>query len=77
MALLTVLAVSVLAGAPAQSQDLLAGERSVCLATGSCPAPAPPPAVPAGLMYVALGLIGSGMGVLRPLPAGRSPLTLS
>jgi len=28
-------------------------------------------------MFVALGLIGSGLGVLRPLTADRSPLPLS
>jgi hypothetical protein len=53
---------------------VLANDGAVCLATGYCTVPeggrgGPPP----GLMYLALGLVGTGITVLRSDGRARSP----
>jgi hypothetical protein len=45
--------------------------EALCLATGFCPAPAAT-GLPSGLMYLALGLVGGGVVLLR---SGSSPRT--
>jgi hypothetical protein len=43
--------------------------EAICLATGFCAAPSAP-SLPPGLMYLALGLVGGGVALLR---AGSTP----
>jgi len=57
------------------SDALLGTDQGVCLATGYCAAPAPGRggAPPGGLMYLALGLVGTGIAVLRTERRSRTP----
>ena len=47
------------------SDALLGSEGGVCLATGYCSTPGRGAEMPGGFMYLALGLVGTGITVLR------------
>ena len=64
MTLLLALAAAAAGSVPPATPDILGGE-SICLATGHCPAPAPRRGPPGGLMFLALGLAGTGVTVIR------------
>jgi hypothetical protein len=57
------------------SDALLGADGGVCLATGYCTAPEAGggAAPPGGLMYLALGLVGTGIAVLRTERRSRTP----
>jgi hypothetical protein len=62
------IALSLAAVGPPQAisaDAVLAAEGGACLATGYCSLPGPGGAPPGGLMYLALGLLGTGVTVLK------------
>jgi hypothetical protein len=70
MMLPLMLAIATGAGEPARESiaaAVLGSQGTVCLATGYCTTPGPVPgeALPGGLMYLLLGVIGTGVAVLR------------
>jgi hypothetical protein len=50
---------------PSTADRALGAQDQLCLGTGFCPAPGPDAGPPAGVMYLALGLVGIGTRLLR------------
>jgi hypothetical protein len=73
--LLTLAAAAASRGAPVAGDAFWMSEGTVCLATGYCAAPGPASSggPPGGVMYLALGLVGTGLTVLRAERRIRSP----
>jgi len=57
------------------AEAILDGNGAVCLATGYCTTPGPGRggAPPGGLLYLAVGLVGTGITVLRSERRERPP----
>jgi hypothetical protein len=73
MLLPLMLALTAGAGPAAGTSDgILTADGGVCLATGYCAVPDRGRAPTAGIMYLALGLVGTGVTVLR---TGRHRVT--